>query len=63
MIDGVDKGAENKTRSKAAWWWWWWWWMDEVEGGGKKMTDDASPVAMIDSVERMAVSVTGQTAR
>lgn len=29
---------------------------------GEKMTDDASLVAMIDSVERM-VSVTGQTAR
>lgn len=30
---------------------------------GKRITDDASLVAMIDSVERMAVSVTGQTAR
>lgn len=60
MIDAVDKAAENKTRSKAVWWWWW---RDEVEGGGKKMNDDASLVAMIDSVERLAVSVTGQTVR
>lgn len=31
--------------------------------GRKKMTDDASLVAMIDSVERLAVSVAGQTVR
>lgn len=30
---------------------------------GKKMTDDASLVAMIDSVERLAVRVAGQTVR
>lgn len=60
MIDGVDKAAENKTWSKAGWWG-----MEEVEWGveRKKMTDDASLVAMIDSVERLAVSVAGQTVR
>lgn len=33
------------------------------EWGRGKMSDDASLVAMIDSVERLAVSVTGQTVR
>lgn len=61
MIDGVDKAAENKTWSKAGWWG-----MEEDRGGGgekKNMTDDASLVAMIDSVERLAVSVAGQPVR
>lgn len=59
MIDGVDKAAENKTWSKAGWW-------GTGDVGGverKNMTDDASLVAMIDSVERLAVSVAGQTVR
>lgn len=44
-MDGGDKGAENKTRSK-------------VFGGG--LTNDALLAAMIDSVERLAVSVADQ---